>query len=695
MVSFFNINSISKKLLFILMSVAVSSIATITFIFSAYEYTTAKREHAAGLDTLINVLTPHITAAVLFDDAEAVEEFIHPLFLRTDVVEVIVEDNDGAVIAQVTREAENYAKTIHEHTTMQGDYPVTINSANKEYTQRETLLTLDGQTYGTVAIVTDNSYLSNRITFYSYFIAVLLLFTIGFSYFLSLFLRKRFLTPILHLSEVAQSVSQSNNYSLRVQNLPNDEVGELASCINGMLTTIEQRDKQLENKVKVRTQELQNANKKLHEFAYNDGLTQLPNRRYFYEHLQQLIDRGNNKFSLIFLDLDGFKEINDSLGHDYGDTLLAQVAKRLRNCVRSQDVVARLGGDEFTLIVEGVNDFDRAGQIAEMIRKALTGPFTLKNQQANVSASIGITFYPQDGNDIETLIKHADQAMYLAKNKGRNCFEFFSNNIEQQALAKRELLDDLRQAIAKQQFELFYQPIFRVADKKIWKLEALIRWQHPVNGLMLPNQFIAAAEDSGLIADIGQWVRQQALSDWQQFSQLSQSELQITVNTSPLEIELLEDWSQSWIDAISDIDNDNQQKPNILIEITENILMKPGSSAQQQVAKLGKNGIHVAIDDFGVGYSSLSYLQQLDIDILKIDRSFITDMHNNEHSISLISAIISMAHSLGVEVVAEGVETQQQFDLLSQLDCNYLQGFLLSKPMSKSDLIKQYFNNAT
>lgn len=259
-----------------------------------------------------------------------------------------------------------------------------------------------------------------------------MVFTFAISLILSLLLRRRFLNPILYLAQTANRITTSHDYSLRAKQLSKDEVGQLTACFNDMLYNIEQRDNSLENQVKLRTNELQSANIQLHQYAYQDGLTDLPNRRYFYEKLQSLINVKDMTFALIFIDLDGFKEVNDSLGHDYGDLLLHQVATRLQNCVTDKDTVARLGGDEFTLVLEGISDSKQASKIAETVKNSLMESIKIKNETVYVTASIGLTFYPVDGRTVEELVKRADQAMYLSKNKGRNRYEFFLTKLKKE-----------------------------------------------------------------------------------------------------------------------------------------------------------------------------------------------------------------------------------------------------------------------
>ncbi|GGP65326.1 hypothetical protein GCM10009347_33950 [Shewanella algicola] len=405
-----------------------------------------------------------------------------------------------------------------------------------------------------------------------------------------------------------------------------------------------------------------------------------------------MLEIDDMHFALIFIDLDGFKDINDTLGHDHGDLLLHQVAKRLRNCVRNHDTVARLGGDEFTLIIEGINDVERASEIAEKVKQSLMQCITINGAQVYVTGSIGLTFYPADGRSVEDLVKHADQAMYLSKSKGRNRYEFFSYIIEEQAIEKRRILEEIRVALSEDQFVLYYQPIFDLDGINVSKAEALIRWQHPQHGLIGPNEFIPMAEQNGLIEDIGNWVREQAIHDAAQWYYISGQIMQVSVNCSPLQFDRAGQWVDDWVLACN---KQGLPRDTMVIEVTENTLMDPESPIQQQMHRLSHNGIDIAIDDFGVGYSSLAYLQRLDIDILKIDRSFIQHMETNESSIALVRAIITMASHLKVQVVAEGVETTGQHQILQQLSCDYLQGYLFAKPMPKDQFTELYITPLT
>ena len=648
------------------MSVAFISSSIVTVAFGTYELSSAKGEQIESLNSLSNMMSPNIATALIFEDLEAIQELIKPILTRTDVISAIVTNRTGDIVA----------KTNSHMLSDNVEHAVEVKKQ----------LTIDGNNVGELVIYANNSYINNRIDFYVKFIISLTLLSFAVSLIISLLLRRRFLSPILYLAQTANDITKSNDYSLRAEQLSNDEVGELTVCFNDMLYTIEQREHALENQVKTRTQELENANSELHRYAYQDGLTDLPNRRFFYEEIQTLISNINTSFALIFLDLDGFKDVNDSLGHDYGDLLLHHVANRLKACIKDEDIIARLGGDEFTLILKNANQ-TIAVKVADKIKQALLKPIQLKEETVCVTASIGITLYPEHGSTVEKLVKRADQAMYLSKKKGRNRYEFFSYSIEEKATEKRKLIEEIKVGLKESQFELYYQPIFSVDGKSITKAEALIRWNHPQKGLIGPNEFIPMAEKNGLISDIGRWGKSQAIQDCTLFNKLSKRLIQVSVNTSPLEIDRSGEWVEQWIQASEQF---NLPGHSVLIEVTENTLMGTDSEIKRQLKRLSEFQIDVAIDDFGVGYSSLAYLQRLDIDILKIDRSFIKDIEKNDNSIALVRAIITMAHNLNVEVVAEGVEKQEQYMLLKQMQCDYIQGYYFSKPVSKKVFVSEF-----
>ena len=421
--------------------------------------------------------------------------------------------------------------------------------------------------------------------------------------------------------------------------------------------------------------------------ANYDELTHLPNRRMFQDRLEQDLAKSHREklpLALLFIDLDHFKSVNDSLGHEIGDLLLTEAAQRIVVCVRETDTIARLGGDEFTVILSELNDASSIERITVSIIKTLSQPFTIEAQEIYISASIGITLYPNDGNTVSQLLKNADQAMYRAKNLGRNRFSYYTPAMQEAAQKHLQILTDLRSAVAKQQFQLYYQPIVDLTTGKIHKAEALIRWHHPSNGLISPVDFIPIAEESGLIIEIGDWVFKQAAQQTKKWAETYGITIQISINKSPIQFHSSEDGT-AWLNYLRNL---NLSGENIVIEITEGLLMDTSDSVIKQLLQFRDANIQVSMDDFGTGYSSLAYLNKFDIDYLKIDRSFTRNLSPNSNDMALSEAIIVMAHKLGLKVIAEGIETEQQKQLLKAAGCDYGQGFLFSKPVPAEEFIK-------
>ena len=423
---------------------------------------------------------------------------------------------------------------------------------------------------------------------------------------------------------------------------------------------------------------------RIHRLAYYDALTQLPNRTLFQDRLHSALQHGERHQEwvvLMFLDLDRFKPINDSLGHAAGDRMLKEVATRLRACVDSDDTVARMGGDEFTLLLQSQSQREvaltRAIHVGEQILASLAQPFVLEGREFFVTASIGIALSPQDGNELSQLMKNADTAMYHAKERGKNNFQFYQADMNASALQRLELESDLRHALEQNEFRLYYQPQFSGDGKRLTGAEALLRWLHPQRGLVPPNDFIPVLEELGLVVQVGDWVLRESCRQLAEWHEAKIRVPKISVNLSARQ------FAEGDLDRrIAQIIEQSGVAPACLeLELTESILMEDVANAMQTLTSLKKLGVGIAIDDFGTGYSSLNYLKQFPIDVLKIDRSFVDGLPHGEQDGQIARAIIAMAHSLNLTVIAEGVETLAQLDFLRGHDCDEVQGFLLGRPM--------------
>ncbi|TBN40771.1 EAL domain-containing protein [Pseudomonas sp. BGI-2] len=435
---------------------------------------------------------------------------------------------------------------------------------------------------------------------------------------------------------------------------------------------------------------------RIHRLAYYDALTHLPNRTLFQDRLHtalQSADRQKSWVVLMFLDLDRFKPINDSLGHAAGDRMLKEMATRLLGCVDDDDTVARMGGDEFTLLLQPrVNRevaLNRAIHVAEQILASLVKPFVLEGREFFVTASIGIALSPQDGNELSQLMKNADTAMYHAKERGKNNFQFYQADMNASALERLELESDLRHALEQNEFVLYYQPQFSGDGKRLTGAEALLRWRHPRRGLVPPGDFIPVLEELGLVVDVGDWVISEACRQLKTWHQTKVRVPKVSVNISARQ------FSDGQLGTrIANILKETGLPPACLeLELTESILMREVSEAMQILAGLKNLGLSIAVDDFGTGYSSLNYLKQFPIDVLKIDRTFVDGLPSGEQDAQIARAIIAMAHSLNLAVIAEGVETHEQLDFLREHGCDEVQGYLFGRPMPASRFEAQFSND--
>ncbi|HWU84616.1 MAG TPA: EAL domain-containing protein, partial [Rhodocyclaceae bacterium] len=450
----------------------------------------------------------------------------------------------------------------------------------------------------------------------------------------------------------------------------------------------------LEQRVVERTAELAEANVQLQEevferiraeqriwhIAHHDALTGLPNRALLHDRLDQLLaqaERNGNRVAVMFVDLDRFKRINDTLGHDVGDELLKSVASRLSGVVRAADTVSRLGGDEFVIVLPDVGAPEDAERVAEKVVEALAPAIAIQGHELRATPSIGISLYPDDGTDAYTLMKNADTAMYHAKGEGRNNYQFFAARMNEKAVRFFNLEQRLRAALEAQQFALHYQPVIDHQTRTVCGLEALLRWRDPVAGMIPPGEFIPVAEETGMIIPIGEWVLAEAMRQNREWQQEGLPFVTVAVNLSPRQFR-----HRGLVDSVRQALRDSGQPAHLLeIEITESALMHDVEEANEKLQELVAMGVRIAIDDFGTGYSSLSHLRRFPVHKLKIDQSFVRDLCSSRDDESIVAAILGLAHSLGLESVAEGVETEAQLDLLVRHRCTRFQGYLFSRPV--------------
>ncbi len=435
--------------------------------------------------------------------------------------------------------------------------------------------------------------------------------------------------------------------------------------------------------------DLKDAEQRIYFQAFHDALTRLPNRALFVEHLQMAIKRAKRRpdyrFAVIYLDIDRFKLVNDSLGHGAGDDLLVAFADRIRESLRDTDILARLGGDEFVVLLEDIDDLAYAENIADRLQKALRRPFQIKGMEVFAPASFGVVIDTRSYDEPDAIIRDADAAMYHAKESGRCQVKMFDKTLHEKAQHLLQQETDLRKAVQGDQFENHYQPIVRLSTGEVVGFEALIRWAHPETGMVYPGAFIATAEDAGLIIPITRLTVERACRDLQDWQKILGTELDLTVSVNISSRHFLQ---PSLLDDLKKILDQSGLPPHLLkLEITETALMEEAEDTIRLAHRLRDFGIRLMIDDFGTGYSSLSYLQRLPIDTLKVDRSFIARIHEEpESNRNIVEAIVSLAHKLEMSVVAEGIETPEQKAILIDMDCDYGQGYLFARPMPKADV---------
>lgn len=418
--------------------------------------------------------------------------------------------------------------------------------------------------------------------------------------------------------------------------------------------------------------------KKIYSLAYYDSLTELPNRVKLEDELNKMVRNSKQELAIIYLDIDNFKLINDAIGHYFGDALLREIGKLLDESFEISELVARMNGDEFCIIVKGAESIKKVEERLEFVRKQLENPWILDGHKLYLTLSFGISKYPKDGERVSELLKNAETAMYSAKEEGKNRYAYFEQQMNLKLLERLSIADDLREAIKNDEFKLYYQPQVDIFTGKIVGNEALIRWEHPVKGMVPPDKFIHIAEESGMIVPIGEWVIRTACKQNKYWQDQGLRPVGISVNLSGRQFE-----SENLVEVIEGILNETKLEPRWLeVEITESLAMKNINSTIETLEKLREKGVRVALDDFGTGYSSLNYLKQLPIDTLKIDKSFVWGIHEDKKKAAIAKSLINLAHNINLSVTAEGMETYEQLEFLRKEKCDKVQGYLFGKPMT-------------
>jgi len=663
-----------------ILAICVLSLSLGMFVIGVGFYNTSKNTMIAESIAQAKLLADHAKTAIFSDDPSDIFDVLGRSVMDASSNAAIF-DAIGQKLAVRDIDSANYISEVEYKNASQ-------NYWGPQYLYVWETIGSKDNFLGIIYLKVSKANFDDKIQTYvlSNFVILLLLST---SIYLVVFRLQRSISQrIIELNQTSQAVGNSGDYSIRVPNYGEDEIGSLARSFNLMLETIEEnqleRDQANEALQQNRVR-LELAVKDLQRLANYDSLTQLPNRALCMDRIKYALrsaSRSKTMVGVLFLDLDHFKDVNDSLGHAVGDQLLKATSNRLSERIRSEDTLARLGGDEFVIILNHIKNTENVIDIVETIVTSFETPFKLSNYQVNTTVSIGICTYPNDGADVDSLMKAADAAMYKAKEGGRNTYEFYESELNKLANRRHQIANELRSAIANNEIDLVFQPQLNLPNNKIISAEVLLRWSSPVLGQISPAEFVPIAENTGLIKEIGDWVLENACKVIAKCLK-NNIKIRLAVNLSALQFKQ----ADLAHEIARNLKKYKVPAKYLEVEITESMLMRDVNKAVDVLEKLKEMQIRIAIDDFGTGYSSLAYLRRFPLDALKIDRSFVDELVVNSDDTAITLAIISMAKSLRLEVVAEGVETQQQMEFLKQNNCDDIQGYYFSKPIREKQLI--------
>ncbi len=669
--------SLKNRFIVSVAAISVCSLLLALGLVAHQNYQIYKNDVSKTADMVADMLAANIAPALLFGDDDAAMDAFVILVENPYVSAAVAYDNSQNVVADYPA---GIASRLIEQPELQRS-----RNINQKFFEVIKPVMLYGNEVGTIRLQFKLDVLYERVQDYSKIFTFSFLLSLAFAIFLIIMIHRFFERPMLMLMETAQQVTEERNYRTRIKHTREDEVGTLLNAFNNMMQVIEDRDKQLlehsenlEQIVEIRTEQVS-------QRANFDALTELPNRYLLLDRLKQSIRgikrRGGN-LALLYLDLDRFKIVNDNLGHLVGDKLLIAVAKRLVNALREEDTVSRLGGDEFVLLVENTHQTEDVENVAKSIIQSLKKPFEVMGHTLHISTSIGIAIYPLDGEDESTLMQHADVSMYQAKKSGNGNYMFYDPVFELVSRQRLGMETDLRQAMSKDEFMMVFQPVHNIDTDRLAGFEALLRWDRNGEGIITPDQFLPVAEEIGLMKKLEKWVVECVCMFIQSQDRQLIKGLSFSINLSPGCLRDSE-FVRSLIDIVIEYNVDPRQ---LEIEITEETFLEATEAVYIRLNTLKEFGFSIAIDDFGTGYSSLSYLRNYPVDTLKIDGCFISDLEINKSSRGIISSTISLGHSLGMTLVAEGVETRQQQEFLHNNHCDLIQGHYYSKPLFSDDV---------
>lgn len=662
--------SIRHKLFYMHLLVTGSAMLLLFIAVVTYQFLSFKHDLMNDLDSQLTVIENSIGAALAFEDASAAKEMLDSLSLNKSVERAYISINDTDVFAEyrakaLDKNSEQFASQWPGPDKLHLTRPVIINGSER----------------GTIHLVANMDKVHARIQVFALFLLTAVLMSMVLARFISRHLNRYITEPIGYLEHLVTKITKSQKYTERSSIQTVDEIGALSAGINTMLDNITHRDEQLRQELDQRMQ----IEKRLDQLAYFDHQTTLPNRHAFTEHINhtmRICSAEGRAFYLLMLDLDNFKVVNDTIGHAAGDKLLKECGKRLHSILSETDGIFRIGGDEFAITLQGVESSADVEKICHRITHAVSQKFTIDKHEIFVGVSIGVVQYINGNYSESSLVKNADIAMYWAKADGKNTFKLYSREIEELKYHRQELITHLQDALSNNELELYYQPIVNVASNRIVGVEALLRWHQPQMGMISPAEFIPIAESTGLITPIGDWVIHTALAQIRSWQDKYNPGLFVNINISGRQFH-----DQYIINKVNAAITKNMVDPRTInFELTESILMEHIESTVHILKALRKLGTSISVDDFGTGHSSMSYLKQFPVNTLKIDRSFIQGLPEDEVDSAIIKSIFALAKSLELDVVAEGVETGQQLDFLKDNECAKAQGFFFSPPLPAAEI---------
>ena len=672
LLQFYNSLGIANKLKFISIYSAVLTATIISFLFIIFTYFSEKESSVQESSTFAKILAVNIADSVVMHDVEGISNTLTSIEHNKKIVQTFALDTSWKVLG-----------SFYKGKDFSNQYKL-INTIKENQN-----LWRDGCFYSVVPIVKEKRMYGHLVVvvsldeFYSKIfkdilvvlgiIMVAILITIR----TRRVLQESILQPIATLNSITTQIIKTKKLDASFPTFHSDEIGDLAHNFQNMISELDAYHDELHTK-----------RENLFHQANYDTLTDIPNRTYFYEQLEKSIhraQRNGEKFALFFIDLDQFKEVNDTFGHGYGDKLLQNVALKLKDVLRENDTLARLGGDEFTVIMSDLDEYYSASILAQKILDILKIPITVDSEELFISCSIGISLYPQDSTTANQLLKHADIAMYRSKNDGRNRYSFYTKEMTQQVVQRVEMQSQIRKALENAEFFLYYQAQYNIRTDSIVGVESLVRWRDRGGKIKLPDSFIPFAEELGMVVAINRQVMHMAMKQAKAWSDQNLYFGRISVNTS---IEQIED--ENFVSFIKTLLSETECKAEwITIELTESQVMRNAETSCKVLQELSDLGIEIAVDDFGTGHSSLAYLKHLPLNKLKIDRSFIKDIPIDSDSIAIVDAIIAISKSLKLGIIAEGVETEEQKEFLFSRGCYRVQGFLYGEPLPAHEMVKK------